>query len=81
MKLILTAITLVISIATTNAQNVNIPDANFKSYLLGNTLINTNADRLIGKVAVCTKMINVGERGEVKIDGKFWSSRSKIYWQ
>ena len=27
-----------------NAQNVNIPDANFKSYLVGNTLINTNAD-------------------------------------
>ncbi len=27
-----------------NAQNVNIPDANFKSYLVGNTNINTNSD-------------------------------------
>ena len=25
-------------------QNVNIPDANFKSYLVGNTAINTNGD-------------------------------------
>ena len=29
------------------AQNVNIPDANFKSYLIGNTAINTNADTVI----------------------------------
>lgn len=28
----------------TNAQIVNIPDANFKNYLLNNTLINTNGD-------------------------------------
>lgn len=34
--------------------------------------ISTNADRLLGKVAICTKPINVGERGEVKIDGKYW---------
>lgn len=27
-----------------NAQNVNIPDANFKAYLVGNSAINTNAD-------------------------------------
>jgi L-fucose mutarotase/ribose pyranase (RbsD/FucU family) len=25
-------------------QNVNIPDANFKAYLVGNSLINTNGD-------------------------------------
>ena len=42
-----------------------------KNYLKTN-IISTNSDRLIGKVAVCTKDINVGERGEVKIDGKFW---------
>ena len=29
---------------TTFAQNVYIPDVNFKAYLIGNTLINTNAD-------------------------------------
>ena len=28
-------------------QNVNIPDANFKSYLVGNTNINTNGDKEI----------------------------------
>ena len=35
-----------ISVLTLNsyAQNVNIPDANFKAYLVGNTLINTNGD-------------------------------------
>ncbi len=35
-----------ISVLTLNsyAQNVNIPDANFKAYLVGNTQINTNGD-------------------------------------
>ena len=42
-----------------------------KKYLKTN-VISTNADRLVGKVAVCTKEIKHGERGEVKIDGKFW---------
>ena len=30
-----------------NGQNVNIPDANFKAYLVGNTAINTNLDNEI----------------------------------
>ena len=42
-----------------------------KNYFKTN-VISTNADRLIGKVATCTKPIGVGERGEVKIDGKYW---------
>lgn len=42
-----------------------------KNYFRTNR-INTNADRLVGKVAVVTKDIRVGERGEVKIDGKYW---------
>lgn len=42
-----------------------------KNYFKTNA-ISTNADRLIGKVAVCTKEILVGDRGEVKIDGKYW---------
>ena len=42
-----------------------------KNYFKTNA-ISTNSDRLIGKVAVCTKEILVGERGEVKIDGKYW---------
>ena len=44
-----------------------------KRYLKTN-VISTNSDRLVGKVAVCTKEIRHGERGEVKIDGKFWLS-------
>lgn len=42
-----------------------------KNYFKTNT-ISTNADRLVGKVATCTKPIGIGERGEVKIDGKYW---------
>lgn len=42
-----------------------------KNYFKSNT-ISTNADRLVGKVATCTKQVCVGERGEVKIDGKYW---------
>ncbi len=37
-------VALATGMATLNAQNVNIPDANFKAYLVGNGLINTNAD-------------------------------------
>lgn len=35
-------------------------------------IISTNADRLVGKIATVTKEITVGNRGEVKIDGKYW---------
>lgn len=38
--------------------------------------IKTNADSLIGKIAVCTKAIKDGERGEVKIEGKIWTAIS-----
>jgi len=46
-----------------------------KGYLKTN-VISTNSDRLVGKVAVCTKEIRSGDRGEVKIDGKFWMAVS-----
>ena len=42
--LLVFALTLGFRIATLSAQNVNIPDANFKAYLLGNTVINANGD-------------------------------------
>ena len=42
-----------------------------KNYFKTNS-ISTNSDRLVGKVATCTKPIGIGERGEVKIDGKYW---------
>ncbi len=44
-----------------------------KNYLKSN-VVSTNADRLVGKVAICTKEIRPGERGEVRIDGQFWSA-------
>ena len=44
-------------------------------YIKRNT-INTNADSLVGKIAVCTKPILDGERGEVRIEGKYWTAVS-----
>ena len=43
MKTLLLSLTLLYTVSV-DAQNVNIPDANFKDYLVGNTLINTNSD-------------------------------------
>lgn len=45
----------------------------FKKYIKRNDA-KTNVDRLIGKTAVCIKAIPVGERGEVRIDGKIWTA-------
>lgn len=42
-----------------------------KKYMVKNT-VKTNADRLVGKVAKVTKQITQSERGEVKIEGKYW---------
>jgi len=47
----------------------------FHKYIRKNE-IKTNADRLVGKIAVCTKAIADGDRGEVKIEGKIWTSIS-----
>ncbi|MFH5881932.1 NfeD family protein [Liberiplasma polymorphum] len=44
-----------------------------KNYFRTN-VVNTNADRLIGKQATCTKEIKPGDRGEVKVDGQFWTA-------
>lgn len=35
-------------------------------------IIKTNSDKVIGKLAIVTKKIEVDEIGEVKIDGKLW---------
>lgn len=42
--LLIFCFTLCFGAASLNAQNVNIPDANFKAYLVGNAAINTNSD-------------------------------------
>ncbi len=44
MKQIITILTLFCLSTFNFAQNVNIPDANFKAYLVGNSAINTNGD-------------------------------------
>jgi Leucine-rich repeat (LRR) protein len=46
MKTLLFLIALIFTV-NINAQIVNIPDANFKAYLVGNKLINTNSDKEI----------------------------------
>ncbi len=43
MKTIIT-IAIALIFGSLNAQNINIPDANFKTFLLNNSLVNTNAD-------------------------------------
>ena len=45
----------------------------FKKFVKKNE-IKTNADSLVGRVAVCVKPILDGERGEVKIEGKIWTA-------
>lgn len=40
--------------------------------------ISTNADSLIHKVAVVTKEIKNGEKGEVKVDYKLWPAISNV---
>ncbi len=44
MKKTVLILSLFVGIGSAYSQNVNIPDANFKAYLVGNTLINTNMD-------------------------------------
>ncbi len=43
-NILITAIAIIVFIAGANAQNVNIPDANFKAALVSNANINTNMD-------------------------------------
>ena len=42
-KILLSALTILLTVVT-YGQNVNIPDVNFKNYLISNTIINTNND-------------------------------------
>jgi len=43
-KIILSILTVILFSLGTTAQNVNIPDANFKAFLVGYSFINTNSD-------------------------------------
>ncbi len=46
-----------------------------KKYFRTN-IVSTNADRLVGKIGICTQEIPPGERGEVRVDGKYWTAIS-----
>lgn len=56
---------------TSGAQNVNIPDATFKAYLVGNALINTNSDTEIqvSEATVFTGTIDVNGLGISDLTG------------
>lgn len=47
----------------------------FKEHMRKNE-IKTNADALVGQVAICQKEIKNGERGVVKIEGRIWTAIS-----
>lgn len=49
----------------------------FVKKISDNQTILTNADRFVGMVAMVTKPIKEGERGEVKIDFQLWPAISK----
>ncbi len=46
-----------------------------KKYFRTN-IVGTNVDRLVGKIAICTQEIPPGERGEVRVEGKYWTAIS-----
>ena len=61
--LLFTAIAILTCIVSTQAQIVNIPDANFKAALVGNASINTNMDAEIqvSEAAAYTGAIQVSQ--------------------
>jgi hypothetical protein len=70
--LLLTIIHALIGLCTVaSAQNVTIPDANFKAALVGNLAINTNADTEIqvSEAAAYTGAILVGSKSIANLTG------------
>lgn len=70
-KMLITAIATIAFIASTQAQNVNIPDANFKAALLSNASINTNMDTEIqvSEASVFNGAINVTQLNITDLTG------------
>jgi len=70
-ELLLSIITVTVLGFGASAQVVNIPDANFKAYLIANTAINTNADTEIqvSEATAFTGSINVSGQGIVDMTG------------
>ena len=69
--LLFTAIAILTCIVSAQAQNVNIPDANFKAALVGNGSINTNGDAEIqtSEAAAYTGGIHVSQLGITDFTG------------
>jgi len=70
-KMLITAIATIVFIAGANAQNVNIPDTNFKAALVANESINTNMDAEIqvSEASVFNGAINVSQLGITDLTG------------
>jgi len=70
-KTLLSFLTVTILSFGAMAQNVNIPDANFKAYLVGNTLINTNGDTEIqvSEATAFTGIINCNSQSISDLTG------------
>jgi len=71
MKTKLFTLTSIVITSFVVAQNVNIPDANFKAYLVGNTAVNTNGDDEIqvSEAEAFTGMINCANLGISDLTG------------
>lgn len=81
-KIISIAIVILAITNSINAQIVNIPDANFKAYLVGNTNINTNGDTEIqvSEANSCTEVINIYNLGITDLTGiEAFISITKLY--
>ncbi len=81
-KLLLTTVIAVTTLFTAKAQIVNIPDANFKTYLVGNAAINTNADTEIqvSEATSFTGTINCGAIGITDLTGiEAFTSITELY--
>lgn len=70
-SLLLLMLAMVISIATTRAQIVNIPDVNFKTSLVGNAAINTNMDTEIqvSEATAFTGFLSCSNLGIIDLTG------------
>jgi len=83
MKTTILSVALILGTAfAANAQNVNIPDANFKAYLVGNALINTNSDAEIqvSEAAAFTGNVNCPSQGIADLTGiEAFTSLTKLY--
>ncbi len=82
MKKLLPVIFTIIISAQMNAQIVNIPDANFKAYLVGNVSINTNMDTEIqlSEATAFTGQINCPSLGILDLTGiEAFTSLTELY--